>query len=563
MKKHINYATLLRAIAAILITNSHYIGVYPNDIIANGGLLGDVIFFALSGFVLVNIKTTFISWYKKRLIRIYPTIWIITFVYISLGYYTYQKWNLFSYFIFPTYYHFITSIILLYIPYYFIIKYESIKSRLQYVIYLLIGIQLSVYVFIYDKSYYHIDIVREPMIRFLFLISMIMGAYFRLNHKKYKDKFSFKDWITMILIFVAYFLSKLSLLKFAELSFIQILNQYILIALLYFIFRCFSGIESKINKIPIWIKSIYQFIAMITLQIYAVQYVIIPRFAYLIFPINWLVITALIIVAAFLLYIVSYKVSEIFYKLVDGIGSKLIAWGRKMKYNEILLTGAYQYADKQIEILTNMGMNITYVVDERRKLKIDVDKFEIVICNSLFQYNDISKFTNLRYIQLTSAGLDRIPIDYINENDIIVKNAGDVYAIPMAEWTVLKILEIYKQSKYFYENQRLKRWIKNRDLLEIRGRKIGVVGCGNVGTEIAKRLKAFDTEVLGFDIKKVEDKCFDEVYFIESLEEVIGDLDILVLSLPLNSKTMNFLNDDKFNRMKNGISIINISRGGN
>lgn len=112
----IEYATFLRAVAAILITNSHYTGVYPLEIFASGGLLGDVLFFALSGFVLANISEDFINWYKKRLIRIYPSIWIITIAYIALGFYTFEDWTIISYLLYPTYYHFIASIVILYIP---------------------------------------------------------------------------------------------------------------------------------------------------------------------------------------------------------------------------------------------------------------------------------------------------------------------------------------------------------------------------------------------------------------------------------------------------------------
>lgn len=53
------FIVLVRAIAAIVITNSHYTGVYPTDLIANGGLLGDVLFFAVSGYCLSNIKDAF------------------------------------------------------------------------------------------------------------------------------------------------------------------------------------------------------------------------------------------------------------------------------------------------------------------------------------------------------------------------------------------------------------------------------------------------------------------------------------------------------------------------
>jgi len=63
------FITVLRALAACLITNSHYTGIYPSDIIANGGLIGDIIFFAVSGYCLYNVKENFIKWYGKRIIR--------------------------------------------------------------------------------------------------------------------------------------------------------------------------------------------------------------------------------------------------------------------------------------------------------------------------------------------------------------------------------------------------------------------------------------------------------------------------------------------------------------
>ena len=58
------YITVLSALAACIITNSHYVGVYPTDLIANGGLFGDVIFFAVSGFCLTNVKNSFPKWVK-------------------------------------------------------------------------------------------------------------------------------------------------------------------------------------------------------------------------------------------------------------------------------------------------------------------------------------------------------------------------------------------------------------------------------------------------------------------------------------------------------------------
>ena len=63
------FVYVLRALAACLITNSHYTGIYPTDLIANGGLIGDILFFAISGYCLYNIKQNFFKWYGKRLTR--------------------------------------------------------------------------------------------------------------------------------------------------------------------------------------------------------------------------------------------------------------------------------------------------------------------------------------------------------------------------------------------------------------------------------------------------------------------------------------------------------------
>src|SRR5690554_6754746 len=81
-----------------------------------------------------------------------------------------------------------------------------------------------------------------------------------------------------------------------------------------------------------------------------------------------------------------------------------------------------------------------------------------VVCNSLFLHNDINKFKKLKFIQATSAGLDRLPLDYINKNNIVLKNASGVYNIPIAEWVITKILDIYKKTNVFYEQQKNKIW---------------------------------------------------------------------------------------------------------
>lgn len=126
------FITVLRALAACLITNSHYTGVYPTDLIANGGLFGNVIFFAVSGFCLVNIKESFPKWYAKRLVRLLPATWLMTAIYGIVGLFRIELSlkGIFSAFIFPSCYYFISSILVLYIPFYFIMKYDKLKLHI-------------------------------------------------------------------------------------------------------------------------------------------------------------------------------------------------------------------------------------------------------------------------------------------------------------------------------------------------------------------------------------------------------------------------------------------------
>lgn len=316
------YITFLRAIASAVITNSHYTGIYPTDLIANGGLLGDVLFFAVSGFALANIKMSFLRWYTRRIVRIYPVVWIITAIYLLLGLYSFNELNFAQYFLYPTYYHFIASIVFLYIPFYFVMKIEKLRVNINWVMLGVFIIQLIVYLLFYDKTIYHIDNVRQPMIRFLFFETMLLGAYFRINDKKYKDIKSLLSWIIMFILIGIYFSSKMVFVKYNNLSQFQIINQFILFTLLYFILRSFASIDNALMKLPIKIKSIVSFIANITLEIYLVQYVIVPNLSHLIFPLNWFIITFLIVLVAWILNRISRILTEPLSTGVDKLFSK-------------------------------------------------------------------------------------------------------------------------------------------------------------------------------------------------------------------------------------------------
>lgn len=149
------------------------------------------------------------------------------------------------------------------------------------------------------------------MIRFLFLESMLLGAFFRKRMENTINKNKFKNWIMAGIFFVLYFASKLILSKNILVEY-QIINQIILFILLYYIFKVFAGMNNKLEKLPIKVKDSIQFIAKITLEIYLVQYEIIPIFKDIIFPLNWIIITVSIVAVAYALH----KLVELINKII-------------------------------------------------------------------------------------------------------------------------------------------------------------------------------------------------------------------------------------------------------
>jgi phosphoglycerate dehydrogenase-like enzyme len=229
---------------------------------------------------------------------------------------------------------------------------------------------------------------------------------------------------------------------------------------------------------------------------------------------------------------------------------------------KLMLTGAFKYSKEQMEKLKLLGFDIVFVQDERVPLQIEVSDIDAVVCNSLFLYNDIKKFKNLKFIQLTSAGLDRVPLDYIKDQGIKLFNAKGVYSIPMAEWVVLKILEIYKKSRYFYEAQLQHKWEKQRELLELTDKTATIIGFGDVGTEVAKRLKGFGVKVIGIGRRKIISKYIDEYYYVNQIDYVLRKSDIVILTIPLTKETTHLIDINRIRKMKDNSVLINVSRGG-
>ena len=227
----------------------------------------------------------------------------------------------------------------------------------------------------------------------------------------------------------------------------------------------------------------------------------------------------------------------------------------------LLVTGAWSDGKNCITELEAMGHTVVFMQYEKDELPCSYEWVEGVVCNGLFLSHPIGKFTNLRYIQLTSAGFDRVDMDYVKAHGIEIHNARGVYSIPMAEFALSGVLQLYKQAAFFRENQKRHLWEKHRGLLELAGKKVMIVGCGSVGNECAKRFAAFGCEVTGVDLYPREDSLYSKVLPLDKLDDTLITADIVVLTLPLSEQTRHFMNDNKLSLLKDGAVLINIARG--
>lgn len=228
---------------------------------------------------------------------------------------------------------------------------------------------------------------------------------------------------------------------------------------------------------------------------------------------------------------------------------------------KVLLTGAYQYTKEQLHMIEMLGWEITFVQNELQQLPIPVEQFDAVVCNGLFLHNDISKFQNLKMVQATSSGLEKLPLEYMEKHHIQYYNAKGVYSIPMAEWAVMCILEINKNAYDFFRKQQEKKWEKDRSLLELTDKKVCIIGYGSAGQETAKRLAGFGMEITAVNRSEIRDKIIHRWMPLSSIDEALAAADIVVLCIALTEETRKIMNADRLRLMERGSVLVNMSRG--
>jgi phosphoglycerate dehydrogenase-like enzyme len=178
----------------------------------------------------------------------------------------------------------------------------------------------------------------------------------------------------------------------------------------------------------------------------------------------------------------------------------------------------------------------------------------------------LAEARRLRFIQKLGAGVDRIDLDFCREQGVGVARLHAGNSVPVAEHTILLMLATYRQLPQIDRRTRAGTWSKEdaRGMhRSLQHKTVGLVGFGAIGKEVAKRLRAFDVNILYYDpIRATAD--VEQILGVTyaDLDALVREADIVSLHLPLIPQTANIIDARRIAAMKPGAVLINCARGG-
>ncbi len=171
---------------------------------------------------------------------------------------------------------------------------------------------------------------------------------------------------------------------------------------------------------------------------------------------------------------------------------------------------------------------------------------------------------NIKWIQSSSAGMDKHMYPALRQSDVILTNAAGLYAKHVADQAFALLLGLARGIHESVRNQDKHQWGGRRSMpmIEIDGFKIGIVGMGGIGMEMAKRAKGFDMHVIAVDAyRKDKPDNVDELVGMDQLSNVMRQVDVVMIACPLTEETRGLINKDNLSVMQPTAFFINVARG--
>ena len=170
----------------------------------------------------------------------------------------------------------------------------------------------------------------------------------------------------------------------------------------------------------------------------------------------------------------------------------------------------------------------------------------------------IDRARKLRLIIRGGVGLDNIDVEYARSKGIQVFNTAEASAVAVAELAFALMISVPTRMVEGHIGMTRREWLKKQlKRTELMGKTLGLIGAGNIGTELARRAIAFGMGVIAYDPLLKSHECVDLV----SLEDLFAQSDYISIHVPLTDTTDGMIDSSTIAQMKDGVVIINTARG--
>ena len=224
-------------------------------------------------------------------------------------------------------------------------------------------------------------------------------------------------------------------------------------------------------------------------------------------------------------------------------------------------------AEKAVKILSEGG--IEAVVNNNKMTEDElcgiIGEYDGVIVRSATKITApvIAAGKNLKIIGRAGVGVDNIDIPAATNAGLVVVNAPDGNTIAATEQTLALMLGLARNLPQAHKDLKEGKWNRKEYTgVELRGKVLGLIGLGRIGTAVAKRAQAFEMKTIGYDPMVSSEAAAANGIIVKSQADVIKEADFLSLHIPKTKESLNMINKDAIATMKDGARIINVARGG-
>ena len=195
----------------------------------------------------------------------------------------------------------------------------------------------------------------------------------------------------------------------------------------------------------------------------------------------------------------------------------------------------------------------------------------LAVCDAIYTWilkdHELANASKLRWVHTSAVAVETLCLPELFARGIAVSNTRGVQAVPIAEHVMAVTLALAKQIPFVVENQRLKRWAQNEFLGArlpwlLKGRTLGLIGVGTIGSEIAKRAESFGMRVIALRRRPAYGTIghVERVYGKDQLGEFLAQSHVLVICAPLTPETQSMMGARQFAQLPQGAVVVNVGR---